>query len=873
MTYRTFPLPHTLIALALLSMGTARPTLAQSPVLEGQVSIHNSRHSTGRTLYVEGATVSALDQRDRTDAQGRFQLRLTDILPGSKVQVSVSKEGMEVTNPNDLRSVPLGGGQPLQVFMAPKGTMAQREQQLLGTGQRQLLTQRDSLLLLLRTGDEQAARVTALLSRQLGRSFENRFEAMDALLERYREMERRLPDFARELASKNLDMASDLYIEAYSLFGKGEIVEAIAVLDSTLLEHSLREGSKSLLVGQRMVDIGEELQEKGRLMVRQTIDSYALKGEAHLLRFQYKEASGQFQRIIEIHKEHGLDSLGLAQWHDRAGEAHGDNGQYWRAMEHYEQSFTIREEVLGPKHPDLAASYNNIAIVYRYLGEYPKALEYQQKAIEIQEEVLDSKHPDLAKSYSSITVTYGSLGEYQRALEYQQRAIAIEEGILGPKHPDLANAYNNIANIYRFLGEYERALEYHHRAISIRKEVLGNKHPDLASSYSNTASVYLSSGEYRKALEYNEKSISIGEEVLDPKHPDLATYNNNIANSYRLLGEYQKALEYFQKSNSIWEEVLNPGHPLLATSYSNIATIYYHYGEYQKALEYYHKGITIMEEVLDPKHPNLAISYSNIASTYRSMGEYQKSLEYQQRSITILEEVLDPEHPTLGLLYNNMANIYRLSEEYERALEYHLRAIAVQEEALGSGHPQLATSYNDIGNTYRAIGDHAKAMEYLQKALAIRKEVLPSEHPDLVASYISLGHCYYDMRQYSNALTHYQQAVAMDPKLKEKEHYNDTGLAYAKDGQLDQAKQAFEEHQRLFSEKGETYRNWALYYALLGNKEEVLAHLEKAVALGYDDLEWLQEEEAFDDIRESEGYKELIERMENARASLSKERD
>ncbi len=52
-------LPHALIALPPLSMGIVCPTLAQSPVLEGQVSIHNSRHETGSTRYVQGARVSA----------------------------------------------------------------------------------------------------------------------------------------------------------------------------------------------------------------------------------------------------------------------------------------------------------------------------------------------------------------------------------------------------------------------------------------------------------------------------------------------------------------------------------------------------------------------------------------------------------------------------------------------------------------------------------------------------------------------------------------------------------------------------------------------------------------------------------------------
>ena len=44
-------------------------------------------------------------------------------------------------------------------------------------------------------------------------------------------------------------------------------------------------------------------------------------------------------------------------------------------------------------------------------GEYEKALEYQQKALVIRKEVLDPKHPDLAYSYDNIGAIYQDMGD------------------------------------------------------------------------------------------------------------------------------------------------------------------------------------------------------------------------------------------------------------------------------------------------------------------------------------------------------------------------------------------------------------------------------------------------------------------------------
>ena len=52
------------------------------------------------------------------------------------------------------------------------------------------------------------------------------------------ELEKQLPEFALELASVNLDFASELYLEAFEEYKKGNIAKAIAVLDEAKLDAS-----------------------------------------------------------------------------------------------------------------------------------------------------------------------------------------------------------------------------------------------------------------------------------------------------------------------------------------------------------------------------------------------------------------------------------------------------------------------------------------------------------------------------------------------------------------------------------------------------------------------------------------------------------
>ena len=89
------------------------------------------------------------------------------------------------------------------------------------------------------------------------------------------------------------------------------------------------------------------------------------------------------------------------------------------------------------------------------------ALEYLNKALAIRLEMLGPKHRDVASSYQSISTAYTEKGAYDLALATHQKALELQLELLGPTHPDVAYSYNNIAIVYKKKSAYEKALAYH----------------------------------------------------------------------------------------------------------------------------------------------------------------------------------------------------------------------------------------------------------------------------------------------------------------------------------------------------------------------------------------------------------------------------
>ena len=57
------------------------------------------------------------------------------------------------------------------------------------------------------------------------------------------------------------------------------------------------------------------------------------------------------------------------------------------------RALAIREQQLGPQHPDTASSLNNLAGLYQAQGKYPEAEPLLQRALAIYTRAFGPKHP------------------------------------------------------------------------------------------------------------------------------------------------------------------------------------------------------------------------------------------------------------------------------------------------------------------------------------------------------------------------------------------------------------------------------------------------------------------------------------------------
>jgi tetratricopeptide (TPR) repeat protein len=302
-------------------------------------------------------------------------------------------------------------------------------------------------------------------------------------------------------------------------------------------------------------------------------DHTAVAGLAYDEKFERIAALTTMLREYEALPPELRDPQAEARLLNSLAALHHVLGNYSLATPLYEQSWKIREEVLGPEHPDTATSLNNLAWLYEVQGQDTVAEPLCRRALEIRERVLGPDHPDTASTLNNLASIYYKQGRNTEAEPLCRRVLAIKEKALGLEHPDTASGLNNLASLYRSQGNFVKAESLHRRALMIWEKALGPEHPDTAQSLNNLAALYHEQGRFAEAEPLYHRAFTIREMALGPEHPETAISLYSLAVLYQDQGRYAAAEHLYQQAFAIWDKTLPPDHPHLLKALDSYASL------------------------------------------------------------------------------------------------------------------------------------------------------------------------------------------------------------------------------------------------------------------------------------------------------------
>jgi tetratricopeptide (TPR) repeat protein len=281
-----------------------------------------------------------------------------------------------------------------------------------------------------------------------------------------------------------------------------------------------------------------------------------------------KAATAARERLELVEPRSGGRSLAVAETLDELVEAlvRGGRAKDDEALQAAESALALKAELRGEHSAEYAASLFILARLQKSRGQYHLALETHRRALGIREDALGPDHPDVAMS---LVYTGQLVFRLERAPEIARamydRAQEIFERDQGPRSRGVALVLRMKADLHIDAFEAERALELHRESLAMRAELLGPDHPDVGMNYNNIGLVLQQMGRYDESAAAKAEAVRIWERSLGPDHPLFAIALSNWSRMF-WFGQVSpdQARAGLERVLAIQERGLGPDHPDLA---------------------------------------------------------------------------------------------------------------------------------------------------------------------------------------------------------------------------------------------------------------------------------------------------------------------
>ena len=858
--------------LLLLFVGLSSQLIGQQTSISGVVAVFNSAFETGSREYVSNAQIEDDFKKANattTGADGRFKLIFVGTKDNEKVSFNVKKERLEIVNTEALYAV-AGQKEQVAVFMSPEGKVAENKlkyYQINREAAEKALTSKLKTI-----GDE------ILKLKQNERANAGQIEKLQTeygfLQKQYEKIDQSARGMAERYAKINLDDQTKEYQTAFRYFQKGQLEEALKILNQVDLEKT---GSSIVQEQERNRKIDKEWMERDSIKnekKRQVTEALGFKADLHKTQFEFVKVEETYQLLLR------LDSTNIYSLWAYAYFLAEQNKNY-EATAYYERALALAQTL------ELIATFqNNLGLLYRANQKMPQAEGAYNEALKIYRQLADNNPDAFLPGLANIL---NNLGNYYRANQKMSQAEgAYNEALiikrqLADKNPDtflpeLSNTLNDLGLYYYTNQKMPQAEVIFNEALKIRRQLADNNPdaflPDIATTLNNLGAYYYANQKMPQAEGAYNEALKIKRQLADKNPdaflPDVAGTLNNMGVLYYVNQEMSQAEGAYNEALKIFRQLAekNPDAflPDLAETLNNLGAYFYANQKTPQAEAAYNEALNIRRQLAD-KNPNASLP--DLAMTLNNLGEYYRVNQKMPVAEAAFNEALkiyrqlaenNPEAflPDVAMTLNNLGLFYSDNQQMPQAEGVYKEALKIRRQLAGKNPdaflPDLAMTLTNLGSYYNKNLKMPRAKAAFSEALKIYRQ-LAAKNPDAFLPYLAgtlnnLGIFYRNNQKMPQAEASYKEALTIKRQLagKNPEAFlpdvaitlNNLGNYYRDNQKMPQAEEAYNEAlkiRRQLTDKNPdaflpdlagTLNNLGLFYKTLKNYDKALDHYGEA---------------------------------------------
>ncbi|MGD8277298.1 MAG: serine/threonine-protein kinase, partial [Gemmatimonadota bacterium] len=443
---------------------------------------------------------------------------------------------------------------------------------------------------------------------------------------------------------------------------------------------------------------------------------------------------------------------------DVIGRVYASLSLYDRADSLLTEALRRRTALLGPDHPDVAASVFSLARL-AFLRNRPEADSLLGDAVAQLRAALGPDDPRVAEALvqlafshigsadstaelaldearriyaaapgdheadlASITYALGYIrhdqGRYPEAESLYRAALAVQRDRLGPNHPNTLTTTSNLGFLLQLLGRFEAADSALQAVLSARRRIFGERHARVATSLLVLAELRYAQGAWQEAERYVRDARAMREELFGPDSPPTLYASFYLARVLQAEGQLDQAESLYRQVLRA-AETRGTANSTVARTVNGFAGVLEARGDTVGAETFYRRALELYRNSVGETHPFTAIVRGNVAALLIDQGQLDAAEPMLRTSIETLRAAWTDEHETVGVLRLQLGTLLMLRGELPEAEAMMREARRVIEKALPPDHWRVAQARLRLGSCLVDMGRLDEAGLLFQSAFEI----------------------------------------------------------------------------------------------------------------------------------------------------------
>ncbi len=397
-------------------------------------------------------------------------------------------------------------------------------------------------------------------------------------------------------------------------------------------------------------------------------------------------------------------------------------GNLPRADSLLQAALAQRRALLGPEHPDVAASLTALGLLRLEQADLPEAERLTREGLAMVRRQRGANPESIAAAAKALGQVLTEAGAYDSATAILEEATRLyRTAAAGTPTAELAGSYFELANAHFHAGRYDLSDSLNLLALGQHRQLYGNRHPLVAEDLVNLGAAQFDRGNYAAAEDYDRQALAISRAWYGEDHYRTASHLTMLGRALVFERKDEEAEAVLRQSLAIAERVYGPVHPRVASAVNELSSLALQRDRLDEAAAGFRRMVDIYRAVYHDQHYLIGTAVSNLASVYMAEGENARAEGLFRDAIRRFQETMPANHLYIGIARIKLGRSLLRQKRFADAAESSLAGYEIMSGQASPSVSFLTAARKDLAAAYDSLGQPEKAARFHQELAATAK--------------------------------------------------------------------------------------------------------------------------------------------------------